>query len=142
MPRAVIRFCKYSSIGVSAFLLDLLLFYILINFFSVNYLVATGIAFLLAISINYHFSKRFVFKGTKQKKIRGYSNFLLIAGIGLLFLELLMILFVEVLGLDQITSRVIAGGIVGVWNYLMNLFVNFKVAGKHYTKSLASRSSS
>ena len=131
MAQTFLRFFKYSSIGVSTFLFDLLLLYVLADIFHVNYLIATGVAFLIAVSINFYFSRRFVFKESEQKPIRGYSNFLIIAGTGLLFIELLMILSVEILGFHYLPSRIVVAGIIGMWNYLMNLFVNFKVAGKH-----------
>jgi putative flippase GtrA len=42
----------------------------------------------------------------------------------------LMYVFVDMLGFDYIFSRVIIAGVVGMWNYLMNLYFNFRVAGK------------
>jgi hypothetical protein len=37
---------------------------------------------------------------------------------------------VDLLGLHYLVSRILIAGVVGVWNYLLNLYVNFKVAGK------------
>ncbi|MDQ5955194.1 MAG: hypothetical protein QG621_197, partial [Patescibacteria group bacterium] len=54
-----------------------------------------------------------------------------IAGVGALMVMSLMFLFVAIFGWPYLISRVLIASVVGVWNYLMNLFFNFNVAGKH-----------
>ena len=130
MNFAVVRFLKYSSVGVSTFLFDLLLLYIFTDILEMNYLVAAGVAFLIAVSINYVVSRKFVFKGTLRGVKSGYVNFIGIAGIGLLFVVSSMYVLVTVFSLPPLISRIGVAGITGFWNYLMNLFINFKVAGK------------
>jgi putative flippase GtrA len=131
MQKALNRFLKYSSVGVSTFLFDLLLLYVLIDYVKIYYPIATAMAFGIAVSINYLLSRRFVFKGTLRSAHVGYGIFLSIAGAGMVAVTGLMVVFVEILKMDYLPSRVIIAGIVGTWNYLMNLYVNFKVAGKH-----------
>lgn len=126
-----IRFLKYSTIGGSTFLVDLLLLYVLIDVFQVQYVFASGIAFLIAVSLNYVVSRRFVFAGSLRGIGRGYVNFLLIAGVGLCAVMIGMYVLVGVFSLPYVLSRISIAGITGVWNYLMNLYVNFKVAGKY-----------
>lgn len=96
-----------------------------------NYLIATGLAFVTAVSINYLVSRKFVFSKTTRKMSHGYYGFLFISGIGLLLVIILMALFVEVFAMDYLLSRILTAGFVGMWNYLMNLYFNFKVAGNH-----------
>lgn len=129
LSNRITRFCKYSSVGVSTFLFDLVLLYALVEFFQVQYLIATGAAFIIAITINYSLSRCFVFSETVRPIRSGYIIFLLIAGMGLVWVTGLMYLFVGVFGAPLLISRVIVAGIVGMWNYLMNLYLNFKVAG-------------
>ena len=131
MNKGLVRFLKYASVGGSTFLFDLLLLYVFIDYFKIYYVLATAMAFGVAVSINYFASRRFVFKGTLRAVHEGYGIFILIALAGLGAVTGLMILFVEVFHLHYIPARVITAGIVGMWNYFMNLYVNFKVAGKH-----------
>jgi putative flippase GtrA len=131
MQRTFGRFLKYLVVGVSTFVLDLFLLYVLTDFFLINYLISAGIAFAIAASINYYFSRKFIFKKTLRKADHGYYAFLFIAGIGLFFVVILMAFLVEILSFNYILSRVLVAGFVGMWNYLMNLYVNFKVAGNH-----------
>ncbi len=126
----MIRFLKYSSVGVSTFLFDLFLLYFFIDFLKIYYVYATATAFGIAVSINYVLSRRFVFHGTLRSAHAGYGIFILIALVGLGAVTGLMVFFVEVLHMNYFPSRIIIAGMVGMWNYLMNLYVNFKVAGK------------
>ncbi|MBP6881491.1 MAG: GtrA family protein [Candidatus Pacebacteria bacterium] len=125
------RFIKYSSIGISTFLLDLCLLWIFIEVLEINYLIAAGVAFLIAVSINYVLSRRYVFRDTLRSVGAGYLNFLIIAGFGLLLVVGGMYVLVEFLALTAFLARVVIAAVTGLWNYLMNLYVNFKVAGNH-----------
>ncbi len=131
MHPAYKRFFKYTSIGVSTFAFDLLLLYIIIDRLHVHYVVASGIAYVIAVSINYYLSRKFVFKGSARDIKSGYVFFLLIGLSGLLFVTVGMYIFVSIFGFPYVISRIMIAAVAGLWNYLMNLFVNFKVVGVH-----------
>ena len=131
MKKTSIRFFKYFAVGFSTFLLDLLLLYVLTDFLLVSYVLAAGLAFLTAVTINHYFSRKFVFTQTTREFNKGYVGFMLISLAGALAVMGLMFLFVSVFAWQYLISRVVIAAIVGIWNYLMNLFVNFKVAGIH-----------
>jgi len=131
MPLAVIRFFRYASVGFSTFLLDLLLLYVLIDLFLMNYVFAAGVAFLVAVSINYAISRVYVFKRSTRDVKTGYVNFLSIALVGLAFVMGGMYVLVSLYGFNYVISRVSIAGLTGFWNYLINLYVNFQVSGKH-----------
>ncbi len=130
MTRGLVRFLKYATVGVTTFLFDLLLLYLFSDHLGMDYFLATPLAFAIAISVNYFISRRYVFTGTLRSVHTGYGIFLLIAGAGMAGVTALMVLFVEVFRLPYLPARVLVAGIVGLWNYLMNLYVNFKVADK------------
>lgn len=125
----LVRFLKYVIVGVSTFIFDLLLLYIFIDIFLWNYVIATGVAFTVAISVNYFFSRRYVFKETLRSFYAGYVAFMVIASIGIGIAMLGMVLMVGVFHFHLLDSRIIIAGVVGIWNYLINLYFNFKVAG-------------
>ncbi len=131
MSPALQRFFKYTSVGVSTFLLDLALLFVLTDACNINYVLSAGISFLLAVSINYFLSRRFVFQGSVRDVQSGYFFFIGIALVGLLFVTVGMYLLVSVVGMYYLLARVLVAVFTGFWNYLMNLFFNFKVAGKH-----------
>ena len=131
VPRSVQRFLKYSVIGGGTFSFDLVLLYVLTDIIHVNYVLAAGLAFLVAVSINYYLSRKFVFNGTTRDLRSGYLYFLLIAGTGLFFVMSAMFVLVDVLNFHYLVSRVCIAGVTGFWNYLTNLYFNFKMAGKY-----------
>ncbi|GAB6140771.1 hypothetical protein JCM14076_15000 [Methylosoma difficile] len=129
--RSLHRFFKYAMVGGSTFLFDLLLLYLFTGVFNADPVWSAGIAFLIAVSINYFISRKYVFKGTLRSLHAGYGGFLLIAGCGLAIVTGGMYLMVNVLAWNYLLSRVLIAFVTGTWNYLLNLYVNFKVAGKH-----------
>jgi putative flippase GtrA len=128
---ALIRFIQYSAVGLGTFLIDLWILYVLITFFELNYILAAGAAFLIAVSVNYVCSRRYVFTGTPRGVLYGYINFMLIASIGVLFVMGGMYVLVGQFSLNYLLARCVLGGLTGVCNYILNLYVNFKVAGIH-----------
>ncbi|MEK7509416.1 MAG: GtrA family protein [Patescibacteria group bacterium] len=127
---AVKRFFQYTSIGISTFALDLALLFLFTDYLGIYYVLSAGIAFVVAVSFNYALSRRFVFTGTLRSVHGGYVIFLLIAGVGLVLVMGLMYVCVDVLGFNYILSRIFIAGVVGFWTYFMNLYMNFRVAGK------------
>ena len=109
---------------------DLALLFLLIDIVHVQYLVATGVSFLIALTINYIFSRRYVFRGSLRSTHSGYGIFLLIALSGLMMVELIMYQLVGRHQWNYFFARIVVGAIAGIWNYLLNLYVNFRVAGK------------
>lgn len=129
--RSLKRFARYTVVGTSTFAVDLALLYILIDIVALNYLVGAGVAFVCAVSINYFLSRRYVFKGTQRGVRSGYVNFIAIALVGLLIVIGGMYVLVSLLGVGYVAARFVVAVITGFWNYLLNLFVTFKVAGKY-----------
>ncbi len=129
--KAAKRFLKYVAIGASTFAFDLALLYIFTDMLKWNYIIATGAAFTVAISINYLFSRHYVFKGSLASIHKGYFAFMAIASIGIAIAMLGMRILVEIFHMEFLDSRVIIAAVVGIWNYIINLYVNFEVAGKY-----------
>lgn len=125
-----IRFIRYTAIGVSTFAFDLVLLWLFIDTLGVHYLTATAVAFLLAVSLNYVLSRRWVFRHSKRGLAFGYIYFIKFALIGLALTTGLMWVLVENTDLAVLVVRVLIAGLVGMGNYLANLYLNFKVAGR------------
>ena len=130
MPKFLRRFFRYFSVGGSTFAFDLLLLFLLIDVAHVQYLVATGVSFLIALTTNYVFSRKFVFRGTLRSVHSGYGIFLLIAFSGLAIVEFTMYQLVGQYQWNYLVARIVVGAFAGLWNYFLNLYVNFRVAGK------------
>lgn len=129
--KALVRFLRYTVVGGSTLAFDLVLLYAMTEKLGVPYYLATPGAFLVAVSINYLISRKFVFAGTKRGHQVGYSFFILIALAGAFVTTSGVLLLVTYAHLYYLFARVLVACFVGIANYLLNLFFNFKVAGIH-----------
>lgn len=128
---ALHRFLRYALVGGGTFGFDLILLYVVTEYFGVPYYLATAGAFLIAVSMNYFISRRFVFKGTERSLHRGYAYFITIALLGAALTTAGVALLVTYAGLYYMVARVLVAFVVGTINYLSNLFFNFRVVGMH-----------
>jgi putative flippase GtrA len=128
---ALIRFMRYAAIGVATLAFDLLLLAGATELAGIPYYLATPLAFLVAVSLNYALSRSLVFRGSERPVHHSYAFFLLIALAGALLITGAVALLVTYLHLYYLLARVVVAGFVGIANYLANLHWNFKVAGVH-----------
>ena len=126
MPRIVKRFGGYSLVGGSTFLIDLLLVHLFFTLGMSEYF-AIVLGFLIAVSINFTLSYRFVFAGTKRTLGKGYLYFFVIACIGILFIGPATIFLKDIFALNLYIARIIVGGTAGTINFFLNNFLNFKM---------------
>lgn len=125
------RFLRYSMVGVGTFGFDLALLYVATSVVGIPYYISTPGAFLIAVSANYAISRRIVFTKTQRAWHHGYAYFAVVAMIGAVATTSLVAFLVSFFGLYYLTARILVAGLVGIGNYLFNLFFNFKVAGNH-----------
>jgi putative flippase GtrA len=130
MPHSLKRFVRYTAVGVSTFVLDLGMLYVATSFIGIPYYLATPCTFLIAVSINYVISRRFVFKGTTRSLHGGYAYFIFIALFGALVTTVGVTALVSLFGFYYIHARIAMSFIVGTMNYFLNLFLNFRIAGR------------
>lgn len=126
-----LRFAKYCLVGGSTFLLDLILLFIFTHSLGWSPVMSSGFAYFIAVSVYYILSRKLVFQGTLRGVGEGYLGFMLIAGAGVATVTIGMHLLVTILEWQYLLSRLIVAVVTGMWNYLLNLYVNFRVAGTH-----------
>jgi putative flippase GtrA len=124
-------------VGGSAFLVDISVLQLCLDYFfhdlTVNdgILLATALGFMAGLICNYTFSCLFVFQKidekAKQHKTRSFILFAIIGIVGLGLTELLMFLGILLMGEDRyIAVKIFAAGVVLVWNYLARKIMIFK----------------
>ncbi len=119
-------FLGYSSIGGAIFGCEMLGFVLLIKYTDIEYIGATVITFLFAITAQYFITRRYVFSKTDRGWQSGYVFFFTSAAIGATLVTSLMIGFVEYLEVPPLISRIVAAGVVGYFVYLFNLHMTFR----------------
>jgi len=120
------QFLRYTVTASSTFVLDLTLLWVLTQFFGIYYLVSAALAFSIAISINYVTCRNYAFGGSSRNYVGGYIRFIGIALAGVVMVVLSMRTLVESFAIPYLLARIIVGTFIGMWNYTMNAFWNFR----------------
>jgi len=120
----IAKFIKYGLIGLIGLILDMGLFYILHKLLGVNYVLSNIVSSSTAILHNFILNSYFTFRVT-DKKLQRFLSFYGIALIGLVFSTLLLSLFIEILHLDSMLSKLISIFIVALFQYFLNKKLTF-----------------
>ena len=121
---------RFLITGVVCFAVEFVLLVLLKELFHIDTLIATPIAFLGSVTVNYLMCVAWVFEGTKNGGRATQIGFLVTSAIGLLFNEVLMLAFRFLLGEETVLftifgfavsmymiNKVLATLLVMVWNY-------------------------
>ena len=128
VPKAFIRFIKYCVVGFTTSSLEVLLLYLLVQYIAVYYIIATALAFVLSDSLGFALNFKWGFKESKTGTLRGYNLFILFSILALVVTLLLMKLFVDVIGVHYILSRIIILAFTGMCTFTLNYLITFKMA--------------
>ena len=121
---------RFLITGVVCFAVEFVLLVLLKELFHIDTLIATPIAFLGSVTVNYLMCIAWVFEGTKNSGRATQIGFLVTSAMGLLFNEVLMLAFRFLLGEETVLftifgfavsmymiNKVLATLLVMVWNY-------------------------
>lgn len=121
---------RFVITGGFCFLVEFVCLVLLRDTAGLDTLIATPIAFLISVAVNYLLCVRWVFTGAKEQNAAGKAGFLITSVMGLLLNELLMLLFRVIFGEDAailtvfsftvtmyMVNKALATVIVMVWNY-------------------------
>ncbi|MDM4762965.1 GtrA family protein [Galbitalea sp. SE-J8] len=109
---------SYFGVALIGLVVDFGLLVLLTSGLHVDYLIGAAVGFVAGLIVTYLLSERYVFHSPRIRS--PWLRFLIFAGIGLVGLglvEVLMWVFTDLVGLVYIASKVIATGVVYVWNF-------------------------
>lgn len=113
-----LQFFRYGFVGGFSFLVDFFLLYFFSDFCGIYYLISAVLSFIISLIVNYILSIYWVFNKNKiNNKVLEFNLFALIGIIGLVFTEILLYLFTDVLGMYYLVSKIISTIIVLFWNF-------------------------
>ena len=85
---------------------------------AIDYLISSGIAFTIAVIVNYLLSMRFVFASDPEKnRLIECGSFIILSIIGLVLNQILMAFFVELCGVFYMLAKIVVTGIVMIYNF-------------------------
>jgi Predicted membrane protein len=119
---------RFAFVGGLAFLTDALVLFLLEKYLMMHYLVAATFGFIFGLIVNYILSKKFVFQDPSNVtgRVGEFIVFAVIAVIGLAITAFLMYLFTDIFGLHYMISKIIAAGIVMVWNFVSRKLILYR----------------
>jgi putative flippase GtrA len=128
------KFVLFGIVGFSGLLVDFGVTWLLKEQLRINRFVANGTGFMVAATTNYFLNRVWTFESTNPQIAVEYLSFLLISVAGLLLNTLILYLLTEKTGFAPLRlgekarfylSKLIAIGVVTIWNFLMNFFITF-----------------
>ncbi len=132
---------RFALTGGVCFLVELVLLILLKGRLGIDTLIATPIAFVVSVVLNYLLCVVWVFRGAKDRSVSAKAGFMITSLIGLGLNELLMFLFRVTLGEDAVIltlagreinmyvlNKCLATLIVMIWNYFSKRAVLYRKA--------------
>lgn len=121
------KFLKFCIVGFSGLLIDFGTTWLFKERVKINKYVANSAGFLLAASSNYAINRLWTFQSGYQKIAVQYFLFITISFIGLGINNLVIYLLHDRWRLNFYLSKLIAVGVVTIWNFTMNYFFTFSL---------------
>ena len=126
IDRAIIlKFLKFCLVGFSGMLVDFGATWLCKEKFKWNKYVSNSIGFVLAATNNYVWNRWWTFQSDNANIPIEYGKFLVISIIGLGLNNLVVYLLHEKLKWNFYLAKLIAVGVVTVWNFTMNYRFTF-----------------
>lgn len=114
-----IQLFRYVFVGGTAFVVDFFFLYFFSDICGVYYLISAVLSFIISVLVNYIMSTRWVFNQNNiENKLFEFNLFILISTIGLIFTEILLYFFTDIIGVYYLISKIISAIIVLIWNFL------------------------
>lgn len=114
----------YGIIGIFSASIDFLVFYTLNSTLNIFYLIANTISVITGISTSFFFNRKYNFK-VKDKGLKRFVIFLSVGVGGLLVSSGLLYLFIDILSLNTIVSKVLSIIFVVFAQFIINKSVTF-----------------
>lgn len=110
---------KFGFVGGTAFVIDAGLLFLLTELCGIHYLISGTISFTASVIYNYILSVKWVFDAKKDaNKTQEFIIFIVLSVIGLGINQLFMWLFVDMMHIYYMLSKIIATVIVMIYNFI------------------------
>jgi len=122
----LLKFLKFCVVGFSGMVIDFSTTWLLKEKAKVNKYIANSTGFILAATSNYIWNRIWTFQSENSRIAVEYFSFILISVAGLGINNLVIYLLNDRLKINFYLSKLLAIGVVTVWNFLMNFIITFR----------------
>lgn len=121
------KFLSYVVVGGGATVVEWVMYWIFTNVCSIEYLIATILAIVISTFSNWLFGRMLTFRDAEVNNIfKELVQVYLVSVVGLLLNLLIMWLLHGVLGIWDMFAKVIATGLVFLYNYVIRIKFIYK----------------
>ena len=121
----ILKFLKFCVVGVSGTAIDFGLTWFFKEIVKIPKFIANAIGFVVAATNNYILNRIWTWGSTSEQVGVEYVKFFTVSLIGLGINTLILYIFNEKLKWNFYLSKVIATGVVMLWNFFANNFFTF-----------------
>lgn len=125
MYEFIITFAKFGLVGFIGFVLDFGITYVFKEKLRVNKFAANSLGFSIAVINNYVLNRHWTFQSANLHYGQEFSLFVGVSLLGLAINNLILYYLNEKFKVTFYLSKLIASGVVMLWNFLVNYFVTF-----------------
>lgn len=112
------QFAKFALVGLASLAVEYLFLGYFLQSLRMNYLMATTIAFIISIAVNYVLSMKYVFSHKEDmSRKREFTIFAVLSAVGLGLNDLYMFIGVSLLNVGTMAMKLISTFFVTWYNY-------------------------
>lgn len=121
------RLIKFCAVGFSGMIVDFFFTWLCKEKIKWNKYISNSIGFVLAATNNYIWNRLWTFQSQGTEIVREYSSFFIISLVGLGINNAVIYLLHDRLKLNFYLAKILAIGVVTLWNFGMNYLFTFDV---------------
>ena len=120
-----LRFIKFCVVGGTGVVVDFGITFLFKEKLKLNKYIANSLGFMAAASTNYLLNRWWTFRSHDPEVAQQYVQFVGISAIGLILNNIIIYLLNDKARLNFYLSKLIAIGLVTLWNFFMNYYFTF-----------------
>lgn len=117
---------KFLAIGFLGMIINLLVFYLLVELIGILYIVGAVISYIAGITNNFFWNKHWTFQSKERKYKEQYIKYLIISISSLVINLIILSILVEIFNLWYMFSQAAAVTIAGLNNFFWNKYWTFR----------------
>ena len=120
-----LQFIKFRVVGGTGVVVDFGITFLFKEKLKLNKYIANSLGFMAAASTNYLLNRWWTFRSHDPEVAQQYVQFVGISAIGLILNNIIIYLLNDKARLNFYLSKLIAIGLVTLWNFFMNYYFTF-----------------
>ena len=120
-----LQFIKFCVVGGTGVVVDFGITFLFKEKLKLNKYIANSLGFISAASTNYVLNRLWTFRSHDPEVAQQYVQFVGISAIGLILNNIIIYLLNDKARLNFYLSKLIAIGLVTLWNFFMNYYFTF-----------------